>query len=170
MTDAHDLAEVCSRLEYYSRRRHLPHLEEAGATYFVTFCLKRGVQLDLTTPANATILVGALRHFDGTRYLLFDYTVMPDHVHFILKPLQRDGKLVRLGEVCHSLKGWTAQEINRAHGRTGALWQDESYDHLLRSLEDYREKAAYILDNPRRRGLVTEPTAWPWWGQGSGAV
>jgi REP element-mobilizing transposase RayT len=155
-------------MEYYASRRHLPHLEEVGGTYFVTVCLKRGVVVDLTATEVGNIIVGAMRHFDATRHLLFDYTVMPDHVHCILKPLALEGRLVRLADINHSLKSWTAQQTNRRLGRSGPLWQDASYDHLIRNQADYEEKAAYILDNPRRKGLVANPTQWPWWGQGSG--
>jgi putative transposase len=46
------------------------------------------------------------------------------------------------------------------------LWQDESYDHIIRNEADYREKARYIWENPVRRGLVADPATWPWWGCG----
>ena len=150
------------------RRRHLPHWEEPGATYFVTMCLQRPPVADLTDPTLASLVVGALRHFDGKRYWLYDYTVMPDHVHAILKVVEREGKSERLWNITHSLKSWLAHRINETLGRNGQVWQHESYDHLIRNQEDYEEKAAYILDNPIRRGLITDSTQWPWWGRGRG--
>ena len=149
------------------RRRRLPHWEASGETYFVTFRLQRPTALDLTNDAVAQSVVNALRFFDGKRYLLFDYTVMPDHVHVILKPLVVGGQSEPLWRITHSLKSWLAHRINEMRGRKGSVWQEESYDHMLRNREDYSEKAAYVYDNPRRKGLVDDPANWPWWGIGS---
>ncbi len=156
--------------EFERRARHLPHWEEPGATYYVTFALRRPPPVDLTRPDIGRLIVGALRHFDGRRYVLYDYTVMPDHIHFILRPLGPPGESERLSRITQSLKGWLAYRINRLCARSGPLWQDESYDHILRNDADYQEKAGYILDNPSRRGLIADPTEWPWWGKGSGLV
>jgi REP element-mobilizing transposase RayT len=153
--------------DFLSTRRHLPHIEDAGATYFITFSLRRPPAVDLTTLENGQILISALRYLDGKLYSLYDYTVMPDHLHCIIRPLRLNGSTVRLSRIYHSFKSWTAQKINNAEGRSGPLWQDESYDHIIRNREDYEEKAAYILDNPRRRGLVVDGAQWPWWGKGS---
>jgi REP element-mobilizing transposase RayT len=150
------------------RERNLPHLEAPGETYFLTLVLRRPASVDLTEQAVGVLVVDSLRFFDGSRYLLFDFTVIPDHVHAIIKPLVRDGVAESLSRITHSLKSWLAQEINRVCGRSGRLWERETYDHILRNEVDYLEKAAYILDNPRRRDLITNSTEWPWWGKGSG--
>jgi REP element-mobilizing transposase RayT len=115
------------------------------------------------------VVVDALRFHNGKRYLLYDCTVMPDHVHAVLKPLAVDGKTERLSRIMHSIKSWLAHEINQRVGGSGRLWQDETYDHLLRNEADYQEKAAYIYDNPRRAGLTDDPAKWPWWGNGQQA-
>lgn len=150
------------------RRRDLPHWEAPDATYFVTFKQRRPPAADLTEPALGQIVVNALRFLDGRKYILFDYTVMPDHVHLILRPLPAAGSPQALWRITGSLKSWLARRINEIAGRRGPLWQDESYDHILRDQGDYLEKAAYIYDNPRRKGLVDDPAKWPWWGIGSG--
>jgi len=152
------------------RKRHLPHWEAPGETYFITFCLARPPAVDLTEDRFASLVVTALRHFDGSRYVLYDYFVMPDHVHCILQPTVADGRTEPLSGIMQSLKGWLARQINAAAGRRGKLWQTETYDHLLRNVEDYEEKSAYILENPFRRGLVQQGAAWAWWGRGSGVV
>ena len=153
---------------YEGRRRKLPHYEQAGATYFLTLRRHRDACVDLTRPALGRLIVGALRHFDDLRYWLHDYTVMPDHMHVILKPLTVENRAVSLSRIMHSLKSWTAHEANRALRRTGPLWQAESYDRILETERDYEAAAEYILHNARLRGLVAEPTEWPWWGKGSG--
>ncbi len=154
--------------QFQRRKRYLPHWEGPGETYFITFGLLRPPAVDLTDERIGNLVVGALRFFDGKRYLLLDYTVMPDHVHLILKPLVCDGQAETLARITHSLKSWLAHRINDIVGRTGPLWHEETYDRVLRDEEDYREKAAYIFNNSRRKGLVDDPAQWPWWGRGSG--
>ena len=148
-------------------RRHLPHIEIDGATYFVTFTVNEAVTLDLTNAAVASIIIQALRHFAGSRYLLYDYTVMPDHVHMIVKPLTDECGCNSLSEIMHSIKSWTATAINELVGRRGTLWRDESWDHIIRGRADYEETARYIWNNPVAQELVTDPAKWPWWGRGS---
>jgi REP element-mobilizing transposase RayT len=150
--------------QFERRRRRLPHLEEPGATYFVTFRLACAGTANLSRPELGPVVVAALRHHDGLRYWLYDYTVMPDHVHLILKPLVREGAVEPLWRILKNLKSWTSRRINEVLGRQGKLWQDESYDHLIRNPTDYASCADYILQNAKMAGLVGEPTEWPWWG------
>ncbi len=146
-------------------RRHLPHIEVDGATYFLTFCLHQYAPVDLTEPRFGAIVVGALRHFAGVRYILFDYTVMPDHVHVILKPMVERPKS-SLEAILHSIKSFTANQINELLGGNRRIWQDETWDEILNSERAYRTVAAYIWENPHERGLVANPAKWPWWGNG----
>ena len=149
------------------RRRNLPHWEEPGATYFARFGLT-GPSVDLTQPAVGEIIVEALHHFDGIKYWLYDYTVMPHHVHVILKPIVSDGRTERLGSIMGSLKKWTARRINELLGWKGPRWQSETYNHIIRDRAEYEACAEYILHNPRMAGLIDQPTEWPWWGKGRG--
>jgi REP element-mobilizing transposase RayT len=152
------------------RRRRLPHWEEPGHTYFVTFCLQRPPVVDLSQEPFGQLTVAALRHFAGSRYHLLDYTVMPDHVHAILKPAAEEGQSEPLARIMQSIKSWLARRINEAAGRSGRVWQEETYDHMLRNTEDYVEKARYIYENAMRRGLVRDPADWPLWGTGPGSA
>jgi len=159
--------------QFERRKRRLPHWEGPGETYMMTFKLANPRLLDLTEDRFGRLVIGAIHHFaqPGTphqRYLLFDHTVMPDHIHMLLRPLVRDGRAESLGRITHSLKSWLAHRINGMLGRSGRVWQVESYDRIIRNQEEYEEKADYILDNPRRAGLVDDPAKWPWWGNGPG--
>jgi putative transposase len=127
--------------EFERRKRDLPHWEEPGATYFIRFAVRRASEVDLTQCDVASIIIDALRHFDGVRYWLYDYTVMPDHVHAILKPIVREGKTEYLWSVMRSLKGWAAPRINAALKRSGPLWRDETYDHIIRDQAEYERCA-----------------------------
>ncbi|MBN1591776.1 MAG: transposase [Candidatus Coatesbacteria bacterium] len=106
----------------------------------------------------AVIVRDALRHFDGERYEIAAWCVMPNHVHVVVRP--KAGHT--LSDILHSWKSFTANRINQVLGRTGAVWQAESYDHLLRDEQDFQHAVAYILDNPRVAGLEN----WPWCGMG----
>jgi REP-associated tyrosine transposase len=60
------------------------------------------------------------------------------------------------------IKGTSARDINKLLGAAGPVWQDESFDHVLRSEESLREKADYIRMNPVRKGLVQTPEEYRW--------
>jgi putative transposase len=98
----------------------------------------------LAKPENAKIVAQAMEHFDGERYLLGDYVVMPNHVHVLLVPLEG----VSLTDILRSWKTFTAREINEREGRSGGLWQRESFDHIVRSREQLERIRGYIAENP----------------------
>ncbi len=154
--------------EFERRERNLPHWEAPGETYAVRFSVRKRVPVDLTRADIAPNIIDALRFQDGKRYLLYDYTVMPDHVHAILKPMADEGRSERLAEVLGDAKKWMARRINAALGRRGSLWRDESFDRMIRNEPEYEEWSQYILDNPRVVGLIDDALDWPWWGRGSG--
>ena len=152
--------------EFTRSQRHLPHWEQPGAAYFITFTLKVRHTCDLTRDDLVPIVIGALRYGNGQRYDLYQYTVMPDHVHAIIRPSQGDEGTHKLGRIVGPLKGWTANQINERLRRRGALWLDESYDHIIRGEEDYGNCATYIWINAFKEGLTDHPDDWPWFGNG----
>ncbi len=88
---------------------------------------------------------------------------MPDHVHLLLSPLRdSDGNLYSLIEILQGIKSASAHSLNRALGRSGPVWQEQSFDHVLRSVESYDEKVEYMRQNPVRRGLVSLPEEYRW--------
>lgn len=106
----------------------------------------------------ASLVADALRHFDGIRYSLHAWCVMPNHVHVIVEPLAGH----QLSVILHSWKSFTAKAANRLIGRAGGFWQQEYYDHLIRDEEDYAHAMSYLLENPVVAGLKD----WPWvWGR-----
>ena len=105
-------------------RWRLPHVRVAEGTYFVTWRL--APTQTLLTSGERTVVVGALRHFEGVRYKLHAYVVMDDHVHVIVCPQQER----RLEDVVRSWKSYTANRLQRGTGRVGSVWQDEYFDRL----------------------------------------
>ena len=90
------------------------------------------------------------------------FVVMPDHVHFFCAPGRGDARPLRF--FVGKWKEWTAKYLHRRHGHPASLWQDEFFDHVLRSDESREEKWHYVHRNPVRAGLVAEPDEWPYWG------
>jgi REP element-mobilizing transposase RayT len=129
-------------------RRNLPHRELAGSTYFITFRLKTG---RLSTE-EVSLVLEHIKKGDPAYYDLFAATVMPDHVHMILRP--KAG--VSLSRIMKGLKGVTARLINARRGRRGGLWQDESYDRIIRDDEEMEEKIGYIFKNALKQALCND--------------
>ncbi len=97
----------------------------------------------------AQIVAESLLHFDGDRYVMGDLVVMPNHVHLLTCP----SGATDIERLCHSWKKYTATRINRRLGRRGRFWQEESFDHLVRSPEEFDYLRTYIADNPHKAGL-----------------
>ena len=90
------------------------------------------------------------------------YVIMPDHVHFFCRP-ELDAKALAI--FVGSWKEWTSKAIKRELHLTNRLWQEEFFDHALRSSESYSEKWNYVRDNPVRHDLVANADDWPWQGE-----
>jgi type I restriction enzyme R subunit len=103
----------------------------------------------LREPAIGSKVASALEHFHGQRVFTGDYVVMPNHVHALLTPI--DG--FELENVLHSIRSYTANEINRALSRSGPVWQRESYDRIVRDMEQLEAYQAYIAANPEKARL-----------------
>jgi REP element-mobilizing transposase RayT len=87
---------------------------------------------------------------------------MPDHVHLVLTPSCDDNGPLALRSITQAIKSEPAHRINKLLGRRGPVWQDESFDHVLRSEERLDRVIEYILENPVRDGLVTNPLDYRW--------
>lgn len=191
--------------EFY--RRRLPHIQVAGATYFVTFRLKNSLprevleklakeaeriknlpkdkidieqhhwfeKLDgyldqvlcgeafLKNEQIANLLTEAIHYRDGKVYDLVAFCIMPNHVHLICNPLEKEkDNFYSLPEILHSLKGHTARHSNLILRRSGSFWQDESYDHIIRDESELERIIKYVLYNPVKAGLVKEQKDWKW--------
>lgn len=112
----------------------------------------------LRNPEIAQIVQDALLHFDGERYRLLAWTVMPNHVHALIEI--RDG--VPLGDVVHSWKSFTAKECNKALKRTGEFWMPDYFDRFIRDANHLRKVTEYIAENPVKAELCTNPEDWRW--------
>ena len=142
--------EMNSEQRYAEQKRYFGRFDAqlAKADYGPTW---------LAHPEVATLVAQSLRYFDGKGYELLGYCIMPNHVHLVvLLPLDAPSLLKTL----QRLKGYTATQANKLLGRTGAFWQAESYDHVVRTGELERIMA-YVVENPVKAGLVGNWRQWP---------
>lgn len=103
-------------------------------------------------------MVRTLRHFDGKRYQLAGYVVMNDHVHVLIGPEDQ----FRLEDILHTWKSFTANNLQRRFKRVGPIWQDESFDRIVRNEREMYQKMLYVLNNPKRRWPELENYPWVW--------
>ena len=148
---------VTNRYEY---RRRLPHYQKADRVLFVTFCTLN--REPLSYEARDVVLRHCI-HDHGKRFLLHAAVVMPEHLHLMLTPLRdENGWPYSLASILKLIKGTSARDVNRLVGRCGPVWQEESFDHVLRGNESFAKKVEYIRENPVRRGLVAKPEDYRW--------
>jgi REP element-mobilizing transposase RayT len=142
-------------------RRNLPHLQRDAKRHFVTFVTKNRWILP---EAARDIVLDSSRHDDGIFYDLHAAVVMPDHVHLVLTPLVNEAqrRVMPLFEIMKAIKGASAHKINRRLGHQGTVWQEESFDRVLRSSEDVGAKILYVLENPIRKGLADDWRLYRW--------
>jgi len=122
----------------------------------------------LRNPEVAELVFRALKHFDGNRYDLLAWSVMPNHVHAILRPKAGE----ELEKILHSWKSFTAKKANELLGLAGEFWQAEYYDHIVRDGDDLKNQIRYVLENPRKgkaKGDWTGSVFGKTWGEVLGA-
>jgi putative transposase len=159
-------------------RRNLPHFQPEGATLFITFRLHgtlpapsgrdgrsfaaadRDLERHCFGPTwlkhrpvaecvTATIRSGAQVR---ALYDLLAFVVMPNHVHILIDPKETASKITQY------VKGVSAKRANELLSRTGQrFWQDESFDHWVRSPKERGNIIRYIEFNPVRANLAPEP-------------
>jgi REP element-mobilizing transposase RayT len=103
----------------------------------------------LADPDIRQIVEDCLLRFHNKRFWLHAAAIMPNHVHLLLEPLPG----YMLFSLLKGIKGASAHRANLKLGKTGAFWLDESYDHIVRSEEQYQYLLRYIAENPTKAGL-----------------
>ena len=114
----------------------------------------------LSKPEIADLVAGALKHFNGQRYELRAWVVMPNHVHAVIWPMPGH----TLSDILHSWKSFTSKAANQMLGRTGEFWQKESFDHWIRDDAEHARLAAYVENNPVKARLCQSSEDWKWGG------
>jgi len=177
------LATMKDRAEGWHSRGYLPHLDARLIVQFVTFRLADSLpahatsaraldsdelverKLDrsygscwLAQPEIASTVEEALLHFDGTRYRLLAWCIMPNHVHAVVE-LQAGG---RLHAIVQSWKSFSAKRANQRLGRRGAFWYPDYFDRYMRDGQHLDITIDYVERNPVTAGLVENAAMWRW--------
>ena len=166
-------------------RNYLPHFDSQDVIQFVTFRLADSLPADALQRLKTVDRAESLRHemldrgwgtcwlksepiarlvedsflrFDGERYRLHAWTVMPNHVHVLFTVLPK----VPLGQVVSSWKRFTARQANLQLGRSGPFWQTEYWDRFIRDERHFAAVEDYIDQNPVKARLVEEARQWPY--------
>ena len=145
-TSSTDIQQECARLDAQLAEKIETYLDAGHGDCW------------LRRPEIAQLVADALSHFEGVRYHLDAWCIMPNHVHVVVRPLAGH----QLPDIVHSWKSFTANAANKLLGRSGSFWQREYYDRLIRDESEYVNQVAYVLDNPVQAGLRN----WPWKGRG----
>ncbi len=150
--------------EYHKRR--LPHFERPWAKYAVAWSTHERRVLSLS---ERDLVLQTILHDAGQKYELYAACVMPDHVHLLFEPQIKDddadGKPVfhAVKDILQTLKSVSSHRINKAAGTKGAqVWENESFDRVIRSDRDLEEKFHYICRNPWDSGVVKQGEGYRW--------
>jgi REP element-mobilizing transposase RayT/Fe-S-cluster containining protein len=111
----------------------------------------------LREPPVSDMVESALLFFDGERYRLHAWVVMPNHVHVIFTPIEPHS----LSQIVGSWKTFTAKEANRLLGRSGQYWQEDYFDRFIRDEKHFEDAVNYIEGNPVAAGLCARIEDWP---------
>ncbi len=103
----------------------------------------------LEDPDLSDIVAKSLRVFDGQRYLLGGFVVMPNHVH-VLARIDPGRTML---QQCYSWKHYQAFQANKYLGRSGKFLQAESFDHLVRGGDQFEKYRNYLATNPEKANL-----------------
>ena len=134
-------------------------ISAAGRADAVDDALDRGLgHADLAIPEIAALVQNALLHFDGERYAVVAWCIMPNHVHVLVEPFEGH----RLDAIVRNWKSFAAHAANRALRRAGAFWAPEYFDRYVRDDRHLAAVLAYIEDNPVKAGLCSDKSDWPY--------
>lgn len=145
-------AERSKRYQAIPRERRRAFEREQAHRFFIELDKCHGA-CALRQQQAAKILADGLTHYDGVRLRCGDFVIMPNHVHWLVQPLNNHDLESTLG----SIKRWSARLINQLNGKNGALWQRESYDRIVRDDREYERTRIYIKENPAK--AICCPTA-----------
>ncbi|CAN5478670.1 transposase [soil metagenome] len=116
----------------------------------------------LREPDVARMVQDSLLHFDGARYRVMEWVIMPNHVHLLVQPMRP----WKVGSIVASWKKWTARKICDHLGANridnGPIWHREYWDRYIRDEKHLASAVEYIHYNPVKARLAGKPELWPW--------
>jgi REP element-mobilizing transposase RayT len=120
----------------------------------ISFRVRDGISLEAELGG---YLQEAFLHFDGSRYDLQAWCIMPDHCHIVAV---FDSEVL-MHSVVWSWKRWAAGRWNHNLGRSGPVFDRDYFDRYARNFAQAERMIHYVEYNPVADGLVVDPTDWP---------
>ena len=166
-------------------RGYLPHFDSQEIVQFVTYRLADSLPAEalerirlsdrperlrddlldsgsgacwLRLPQIAQVVEHSFFAFDGDRYRLHAWTIMPSHVHVLFTVLGR----ATLSDIVASWKKFTARQCNQQLGRSGPFWMADYWDRFIRNDAHFDSAVSYVDNDPVKAGLVKTPDQWEW--------
>lgn len=119
----------------------------------------------------------ALMYWDQKRIDIDTCVVLDDHAHAVFRHLLNntrkyfpdncgtgilpvEKKKESLSKIQHSIKSFSSKEINKLFGKSGSVWQDESFDRVIRDENEWLETIEYVIMNPVKKGLCDNPESY----------
>jgi len=106
----------------------------------------------------ANVLQETLLKWDGERYKLISWVIMPNHCHILMTP--ETG--FEISNIMHSIKSYTAHEANKILNRQGQFWAKEYFDRYIRDYKHFASTIKYIENNPVKARLCQLSEEWPY--------
>ena len=150
----------CESTDPMSRPPRIAGFDYIGPyRYFLTYCTIERRTTFRDGEAVTLVLTQFRRTTSAWSFAILAYCFMPDHVHMLVEGTTARADLKRVSK---RLKQGSAQAW--AFRRRSRLWQEGYYDRVLRSEDDAKAVARYIIENPVRAGLATHPSQYPYVG------
>lgn len=115
---------------------------------------------ELAEQESAIVILESLQFRNGDRWEFGAATIMPNHVHAIIRPIGES-----LEDALESTKQFTAIRVNRLHKRSGQLWQYEAFDRIIRDDDHLWRCIQYIGRNGRVAGVKALRWINPVWDE-----
>jgi type I restriction enzyme R subunit len=150
-SDHSDVASAVARLSAVAQSKYHKHFNRKFQEY-----LDSGIgECHLRHKGCIEIMRHHILKHDGAACHVGDFVIMPNHVHVLLTPVSGE----RLEGILRNIKGASSYDCHVALGRSGRFWQPESYDHIVRTLDQLQAYREYIAGNPEKAGIAIDPLA-----------
>lgn len=162
--ERHNIQQIAKNANRELSDQELTRLKYLESTKIQEYLDKGVGECWLREPSIAEMVKKAIGYFDGSRYVSHALCIMPNHVHWVLSPLESFSAKTEtpLSSIMHSIKSYTSHQANLLLKRKGTFWSREYYDHLVRSPEQFGRVLIYVLENPVKAGLCKTWEEWPW--------
>ncbi len=157
------------------RKKHRLPIECYAASdceFFFTICARHQRQPFADAKLASCIIESLLWRKRRHNWTMFCYCLMPNHLHFIVRPPERSLRLFNAGvrqivpkgilDEVGEFKSYTTTQIWWKHGGAGPLWQESSYDHVFRYKDSLESAVYYVLNNPVRKNLAKHWEDYPY--------